>query len=176
MKASIKQKRLAELFGIPTEAVPLPQSPEVKAEQGNISREAEGVIAFFREPRAFTEKRCGTCNRIFMVNRSNISQCSDICRTTHLLNNLGLEVDLKQRTPEERWAYNTGGPEPLIVPPAVIDFLAERYLHLAMGPQQEQASEQSPQYSETPTPDPNPAPVELDVLAQTELMLRDLGL
>lgn len=123
MKADKKAERLAALFGI---EAPKKASPLELRRKANVSREAEAVILFAENPERFLQRECRICKRHFAVNRSHIAFCSDDCRSVHLNDVVGLEWDPNARTPEERWASQTGGPEPLIVPPAILPTLLER--------------------------------------------------
>lgn len=120
MNEAKKRERLAALFGM---EAPKPPTKEEKIAADSVSREAEAVIAYFEDPRKFAEKMCKWCERIFAVNRGNIAFCSDECRGKHLNEVVKLEWSPNQRTPDERWAMNTGGREPLIVPPTALALL-----------------------------------------------------
>lgn len=139
MKAETKKARIAALLGI---ELPKPPTKEELEDATQVSREMEAVIAFGNRSQKMVQRECVNCGGIFAVNRSSISCCSDTCRQHYLLHNFGLEVDLKARTPEDRWSMSTGGPEPLIVPPAVLPLVLE---------------------SQTRIPDQTHTPVELDL-------------
>lgn len=124
MKADKKAERLAALFGI---EAPKPISGAEYRRRANVSREAEAVILYAESPAKFLERPCKTCQRIFAVNRSHIAFCSDFCRGEYLNNVMGLDWDPNGRTPEERWTPQTGGIEPLIVPPHVLPLVQERF-------------------------------------------------
>ena len=119
MRADTKKAKLAALLGIEIKKPPTAK----ELEQGTISREAEGVIAFGNRTQRFTQRECIQCGGIFAVNRSNISCCSDICRKHHLEFKFGIVWDPNARTLEERWSAQTGGPEPLIVPARVLPLI-----------------------------------------------------
>ena len=123
MRDEIKAARLAALFGLPEEVVPKKPTAAQQEARDDVSREAEAAIAYLTTPTGFVQRECRNCGHIFAVNRANISLCSDSCREHYLLSVYGLEVDLKARTPQERWAQNTGGPEPLIVAPPTLAVL-----------------------------------------------------
>jgi hypothetical protein len=142
MKQETKQARLAALLGI---EMPKPVSPREKLRQANISREAEAVILYAESPSLFLRKFCRICKRDFAVNRSHIAFCSDDCRSIHLNDVIGLEWDPMARTVEERWAHQTGGLEPLIVPPMTLQLLQ-------LIPEQ------------TPEPDEDIGPLDIDAL------------
>lgn len=121
MKEQKKAERLAALFGI--EAPKVPTGNELR-ESESVSREAEAVIAYFEAPAKFTERMCRICERIFAVNRGSIAFCSDTCRGVHIREVMGIvDWDPKQRTPEDRWSSQTGGPEPLLVPPPALELV-----------------------------------------------------
>ncbi len=122
MKRDTKLDKLAAMLGI--ERPKPPTKDEV--EQGVLnSREAEAVIAFGNRTQRFIQRECVQCGYTFAVNRSNISCCSDTCRQHYCLHKYGLSLDLNARTPEERWMMQTGGPEPLIVPPTVLPLILQ---------------------------------------------------
>lgn len=123
MKDAKKRERLAAMLGI---EVPKPPSPAEARRRANSSREAEAVILYAEQPSKFLEKECRICHRHFAVNRSHIAFCSDDCRSIHINDVLGLEWSPTGRTPEDRWSAQTGGPEPLIVPPVVLPLLKQR--------------------------------------------------
>lgn len=123
MKADKKAERLAALFGL---EAPKPPSPAELRRKAHVSREAEAVILYVEEPAKFLERECRICHRHFAVNRSHIAFCSDDCRSVHLNDVIGLEWSPTGRTPEERWSAQTGGPEPLIVPPAALTLVKHR--------------------------------------------------
>jgi hypothetical protein len=126
MKDETKLNKLAALFGLQEHvpAKPTPPDPRESEKAVQRSREAEATILYLEEPARFVTRKCGHCDEVFAVDRTNISMCSDTCRTKHLLEKFGIEVDLSKRTPTERWRQGTGGREPLIVPPAVITLLS----------------------------------------------------
>ena len=120
MKAETKKARLAALLGID-----LPK-PKTKAEiqaAGTVSREAEAVILFGMHPKQFIQKECAQCGLVFAVNRTSIAVCSDECRKHYLWFKYKIVWDPNARSVEERWQPQTGGPEPLVVPPAVLPTL-----------------------------------------------------
>lgn len=120
MKPETRARKIAELFGID---VPKPPSPQEIARRNNRSREAEAVILFHENPEKFLQRECRVCRKTFAVNRANISMCSDDCRSVHINDVIGLEWSPTGRSPEERWKPQTGGQEPLIVPPAALALL-----------------------------------------------------
>ena len=121
IKAEKKAERLAALFGL---EAPKPPTAEELRRSGDMAREAEAVILFTEDRAKFIQRPCRVCLRVFAVNRSHISCCSDDCRGVRIAE-LGLEWDPKGRSPEERWSTQTGGPEPLVVPPTVLELLGE---------------------------------------------------
>lgn len=125
MKAETKQAKIAALFGLEAPKKPTPQELRTRA---NRSREAEAVILYAEEPSKFLQRECRICKRMFAVNRAHIAFCSDDCRSIHINDVLGLEWSPTGRSPEERWAHQTGGPEPLIVPPHALTLLNERVI------------------------------------------------
>lgn len=120
MKAETKAAKIAAMFGL---EAPKKASPNELRRQANHSREAEAVILYHEDRTKFQEKVCRICNRIFAVNRSHIAFCSDDCRSVHINDVLGLEWSPTGRSPEERWTPQTGGLEPLIVPPVALELL-----------------------------------------------------
>lgn len=129
MKAEIKAARLAALFGL---EAPKQQTLQEKREAATLSREAEAVVLYASNPVGFKRVNCKVCSKDFAVNRGNIALCSDECRKIHL-GNLGLEWDPKGRTPEDRWSTQTGGPEPLVVPPPALELLDTEVLAEQVG-------------------------------------------
>lgn len=126
MKAEKKAERLAALFGL--EAPKPPTDTEVR-NATTASREAEATILYFEDRTKFIERMCRICERVFAVNRSNIAFCSDDCRAVHIREVVGIDDwNPTGRSPEERWSYQTGGREPLIVPPAVLHRLKQSWL------------------------------------------------
>jgi hypothetical protein len=148
MKADKKKERLAALFGI---EAPVQVSPVDQLEADNTSREMEAVLAYYDTPRGFIERRCLFCERLFAVNRANIGYCSDDCRKKALAERGLIIANYPARTPAERWATQTGGPEPLTVPPEALQLIQ------AVRPQSE---------LETPTviPDQSDLTVDIDAL------------
>lgn len=124
MKDETRKRKLAELLGIPYEP-PKPPDPKEELRKETVSREAEAVVLYMEDPAKFITRLCRVCHQPFGVNRASISCCSDRCRQDLLSETYGLDVDLSLRTPQERWTHNTGGREPLIVPPPVIKLLAQ---------------------------------------------------
>lgn len=124
MKPETKRARMARLFGIE-----LPPEPtrEERLHQDNVSREAESVVAYYIEPKGFVNRLCKTCELEFAVNRANIAFCSDDCRGKYLREVMGLDWDATARTPEDRWAPQTGGREPLVVPPTALALLTQSH-------------------------------------------------
>lgn len=120
MRIDTKKRKLAAMLGIEFKE---PPTKAELSEQATISREAEGVIAFGNRSQKFIQRECVQCGGIFAVNRSNISCCSDTCRVHYCLAKYGLVFNPKGRTPEDRWSEQTGGPEPLIVSPAVLPLI-----------------------------------------------------
>lgn len=120
MRAETRAAKVAALFGLEPPKAPSPAELRRKA---NVSREAEAVILYSEERSKFLEKMCKVCQRIFAVNRSHIAFCSDDCRSVHINDVLGLEWSPTGRSPEERWTPQTGGLEPLIVPPVALELL-----------------------------------------------------
>lgn len=142
MKNDKKAERLAALFGI--EAPKKPTASQIRR-SADVSREAEAVILFADQPDKFLQRPCGICGHTFAVNRSHIKFCSDVCRSEHINNVLGLDWDPTGRTVEDRWNIRTGGPEPLIVPPHALTLL----LSVQEESLQSVASEQSTQEDQT---------------------------
>lgn len=128
MKDETKAAKLAALFGL---EAPKPPTEEEKRNADSVSREAEAVIAYFDGPARFTERMCRICDQVFAVNRGNIAFCSDKCRGVHIREVVGIEWwDPNLRTPEDRWSPQTGGKEPLIVPPTALTLLHELHPEL----------------------------------------------
>lgn len=113
---------MAELLGL---EIKQPPTKEELLEAANTSREAEGVIAFGNRSQRFIQRECVQCGGVFAVNRSNIACCSDTCRQHHLLHKFGLEWDPSARSLEDRWSVQTGGPEPLVVPPSILPLIEQ---------------------------------------------------
>lgn len=122
MKAETKRARIAALLGL---EVPKPPTKEEIEAAGTISREAEAVALFLDNPKRFIQRECKNCGGVFAVNRGSISLCTDTCRQHWLETQFGLIWDPKARSLEERWSAQTGGPEPLIVPPTVLPLAQE---------------------------------------------------
>lgn len=114
----VKIARMAALFGL---EAPKPVSPAEQRRKDSNSREAEAAILYIESPDKFLVVKCKTCSKSFGVNRANIAFCSDDCRSIYLNDVLGLEWDRNARTPADRWSYRTGGQEPLIVPPPLLE-------------------------------------------------------
>lgn len=120
MKDSIKAQRLAALLGL---EVPREPTKEERRTANFNSREAEAAILYREHPDGFKRVLCRVCHKSFAVNRTAISCCSDECRKAHLQDTFGLIWDPTGRTPEDRWRPDTGGVEPLLVPPVVLEIL-----------------------------------------------------
>lgn len=141
MKAETKQARIAAMFGL---EAPKKPSPRELRRSAHVSREAEAVILYADTPAKFLERACKTCNRLFAVNRSHIAFCGDDCRSVYINDVLGLEWDPTGRSPEERWSAQTGGSEPLIVPPTALTLLKQR----PVAPTEDDFLELSPEIAE----------------------------
>lgn len=125
MREHKKREKLAALLGldVPTKA----SGPPRQVAKESRSREAEAVIQFVETPRAFAIVKCKNCGDEFLVNRGNVSMCSDTCRARALAK-IGIEWDWS-KNPAERW-YATSvlsqtTNEPLIVPPQAFVALRE---------------------------------------------------
>lgn len=123
MRAETKAAKIAAMFGL---EVPKPPSKKEQWRREAVSREAEAVILFHEDRDKFLQRECRICKRQFAVNRAHIAFCSDDCRSVHLNDVVGLEWDPNGRSPAERWASQTGGSEPLIVPPPALEILLAR--------------------------------------------------
>lgn len=125
-KQARAQAKLAALLGMDApdrRTTPLPRhAAETR------SREAQATLEFVDKPHTFRRVECKVCERVFYVNRGQVSCCSDICAAKGLAE-IGIEWDWS-KPPESRWYVNHAGGkitnEPLIVPPEALDAL--RYL------------------------------------------------
>lgn len=123
MSDEIRKQRLAEALGIEY-VPPVADTPEVKEAKALASREAEAVLLYTENPKKFVEKMCLECHRPFAVNRTSIGYCSDACRKV-ALEARGLIWNVSADDPKERWSSGRAGPEPLTVPPVVLELLRE---------------------------------------------------
>lgn len=119
MKDDARKRKLAALFGMD---VPKPPTKQQIIDKDSISREAEAALAYADDPKRMIQRECKQCGLVFAVNRSCIAYCSDVCRQ-HALSAMGIDWNPKSRTPEDRWSAQTGGREPLTVPPKVLELL-----------------------------------------------------
>lgn len=127
-KKARSRDKLAELFGLETPTPPTgPSAIRLKEDR---SREAEGVLAYIENPTRFTTIKCRRCAKDFMVNRSNVALCSDLCRE-HELADVGIEWRW-DRSPEERWYYVYDGDkrntEPLVIGPVATKMILDNSL------------------------------------------------
>lgn len=106
-----KAERLAALLGM--EAPTL--DPGKIYDRETDSREAEAVLAYVKDPQRFVKKLCKLCDGTFMVDRANVSYCSDRCRAK-ALDNIGIGWD-RTKNPAERWDFQ----EPLTIPPQIVE-------------------------------------------------------
>jgi hypothetical protein len=120
-----KRARLAALLGMEEPAARSEHRPKVASQ--NLSRDAESLIEFVDKPTTFARVTCRVCGRDFLVNRANVSCCSDKCRASEL-ETLGIKWDWS-KSPEERWYVSSQGGkltnEPLVVPPAALKALMD---------------------------------------------------
>lgn len=123
MKAETKAAKIAAMFGL---EAPKPLTDKERWQKEAVSREAEAVSLYHEDRSKFIQRMCRICDRMFAVNRAHIAFCSDDCRSVHLNDVVGLEWDPNGRSPAERWANQTGGSEPLIVPPPALAILLDR--------------------------------------------------
>jgi hypothetical protein len=122
VKRETKQRKLAELLGIEFPEPPTKQELEDKA---TASREAEAVLLYGASPKAFIQRECKNCGFVFAVDRSSIAYCSDDCRAHAILRDWKIVWNPKARTLADRWGSQTGGPEPLVIPPLVLTMLQQ---------------------------------------------------
>ena len=92
------------------DAPPPSESAPLRVEHQNGSREAEAVIAYLERPVAFVERSCKMCGADFLVNRGNVTLCSDTCRANYLLREFGIDWDWN-KPPNERYYYRIPGIE-----------------------------------------------------------------
>lgn len=88
-----------------------------------IIAQAEGVIAFLDNPKAFCRRArsCSWCERTFIPLPPSVGYCSNDCRKKSLAEK-GLAWD-PSKGPRDRWG-NLG--IPLVVPPEVVELLMSR--------------------------------------------------
>lgn len=128
MREDKKQARnaakLAALLGL---EAPTVTAPPPKVARQNVSREAEALITFVESPNTFARITCRVCGHDFLVNRANVTCCSDVCRASEL-EVLGIKWDWS-KPPESRWYVSSQGGkltnEPLVVPPAALAALID---------------------------------------------------
>jgi hypothetical protein len=127
-KEARNRDKLAELLGL--EAPPKATSSSSAVLRQDRSREAEAVLTFVDKPLTFIKRACKVCGRGFLVDRSNVSCCSDTCRANGL-KALGIEWDWS-KPPESRWYFSYQGDkvtnEPLVVGPALLEALETLHL------------------------------------------------
>jgi len=107
-KEARRREQLAALFGMDTP--PPSETAPLSIDHQNSSREAEAVIAYLERPSVFVERSCKNCSKDFLVNRGNVTLCSDACRATYLLREYGIEWDWNKQ-PNERYYYRIPGIE-----------------------------------------------------------------
>lgn len=121
MKETTRQKRhderLAQLLGIPLEAV---QAQREAEEQNDKSREAQAVHLFLERPDAFITKVCKKCGGTFLTTYQFVAYCSNRCRIKSLAD-IGIDWN-PYHTPEERW-QRTKIPVEYTIPPAALQVL-----------------------------------------------------
>lgn len=121
-KLARQQNKLAALLGLD---VPPATAPPPKVQRTTASRDAEAVIDFVAAPNTYARVTCRVCGHDFLVNRANVSCCSDACRAAEL-ERVGIKWDWN-KPPESRWyvTSQTGNltNEPLVVPPAALTSL-----------------------------------------------------
>lgn len=127
-KEARNRDKLAELLGM--DAPPRATSGSSAVIRQDRSREAEAVLTFVDKPLTFIKKACKTCGRGFLVDRSNVSCCSDKCRAD-ALKVLGIDWDWA-KPPESRWYFSYQGDkvtnEPLVVGPTLLEALETHHL------------------------------------------------
>ncbi len=137
MKETTKQRKLdelaAQLLGITVEEVQKIRGYEDQKEK---TQEAQAILLFLEQPRAFISKECDECGRIFLTTYKFVSLCSNRCRIKSL-ERIGI-IWNPTHTAEERWR-RARIPIYYVMPPEALEVLmqiAQQHAARPSNPQQ----------------------------------------